>query len=77
MTLILLSVNWIKDKGENYCQRKKKGTFFSPLPCFCERKKVRLIAVVSLANLHKRPEALARYYVTSHWQTEWVTSLNQ
>ena len=31
-----------------------------------------LITVVSLANLHKRPEALARYYVTPHWQTEWV-----
>ena len=26
-----------------------------------------LITVVSLADLHKRPEALALYYVTSHW----------
>ena len=25
-----------------------------------------------LANLHKGPEALACYYVTSHWQAEWV-----
>jgi len=33
------------------------------------------IAVVSLANLHKRPEALARYYVTSYWQAEWVKEL--
>ena len=31
-----------------------------------------LITVVSLANLHKRSEAFSRYYVTSHWQTEWV-----
>ena len=22
--------------------------------------------------MHKRPEALARYYVTSYWQAEWV-----
>ena len=34
-----------------------------------------LLTVVSLANLHKRPEALARYYVTSYWQTEWVKKL--
>ena len=33
------------------------------------------ITVVSLANLHKRPEALARYYVTSYWQAEWVKKL--
>ena len=33
----------------------------------------RPVTVVSLANLHKRPEALARYYVTSYWQAEWVT----
>ena len=31
-----------------------------------------LITVVSYANLHKRPEAHARYYVTSDWQAEWV-----
>ena len=30
-----------------------------------------LITVVSLANLHKRPETLARYYVTSDLQAEW------
>ena len=33
------------------------------------------ITVVSLANLHKRPEALARYYVTSYWQAEWAKKL--
>ena len=33
------------------------------------------ITVVSLANLHKRPEVLARYYVTSYWQAEWVKKL--
>ena len=33
------------------------------------------ITVVSLANLHKRSEALARYYVTSYWQAEWVKKL--
>ena len=33
------------------------------------------MTVVSLPNLHKRPEALARYYVTSYWQAEWVTKL--
>ena len=33
------------------------------------------VTVVSLANLHKRPEALARYYVTSYWQAEWVKRL--
>ena len=33
------------------------------------------ITVVSLANLHKRPEALARYYVTSYRQAEWVKKL--
>ena len=33
------------------------------------------ITVVSLANLHKRPEALARYYVSSYWQAEWVKKL--
>ena len=31
-----------------------------------------LLTVVSLANLHKRREALARYYVASYWQAEWV-----
>ena len=31
-----------------------------------------ITTAVSLANSHKRPEALARYYVTSHWQAEWV-----
>ena len=31
--------------------------------------------VVSLASLHKRPEPLARYYVTSYWQAEWVKKL--
>ena len=30
------------------------------------------ITVVSLANLHKRPEPVAPYYVTSYWQAEWV-----
>ena len=30
------------------------------------------MTVVSFANLHKRTKALARYYVTSHWQAEWV-----
>ena len=25
--------------------------------------------------LHKRPKALARYYVTSYWQAEWVKKL--
>ena len=30
------------------------------------------MTVVSLANLHKRPEAIGRYQVTSHWQAEWV-----
>ena len=30
------------------------------------------LSVVSLANLHKRSEALARYYVTLHWQAEWA-----
>ena len=30
------------------------------------------MTVVSLANLHKRPEALSCYYVTSRWQAEWV-----
>ena len=29
----------------------------------------------SLANLHKRLKALARYYVTSYWQAEWVNKL--
>ena len=33
------------------------------------------IAVVSLANLHKRLQALAPCYVTSYWQAEWVTKL--
>ena len=33
------------------------------------------ITVVSLANLHKRPKALACYYVTSYWQAEWVKKL--
>ena len=33
------------------------------------------ITVVSLANLHKRPEALARYYETSYWQAKWVKKL--
>ena len=37
--------------------------------------KYRQIPVVSLANLPKRPEALARYYVTSYWQAEWVKKL--
>ena len=31
-----------------------------------------LMTVMSLAILHKRPEALARYYVSSHRQAEWV-----
>ena len=35
----------------------------------------RQITVVSVANLHKQPEALARYYVTSYWQAEWVKKL--
>ena len=30
------------------------------------------LSVVSLANLCKGPEALARYYVTLHWQAEWA-----
>ena len=30
------------------------------------------LSVVSLANLHNRSEALARYYVTLHWQAEWA-----
>ena len=34
-----------------------------------------LITVVSLTTLHKRPEALARYYVTSYWPVEWVKKL--
>ena len=34
-----------------------------------------LLTVVSLANLHKRPETLACYYVTSYWQAEWVKKL--
>ena len=34
-----------------------------------------LITVLSHANLHKRPEALARYYVTSYWQAECVKKL--
>ena len=33
------------------------------------------ITVVSPSNLHKRSEALARYYVTSYWQAEWVKKL--
>ena len=33
------------------------------------------ITVVSLANLYKRPETLARYYVTSYWRAEWVKKL--
>ena len=33
------------------------------------------ITVVSLANLHKQPEALVRYYVTSYWQAEWSRNL--
>ena len=33
------------------------------------------ITVVSLPNLYKRPEALARYYVTSYWQAKWVEKL--
>ena len=33
------------------------------------------ITVVSLANLHKGPETLTRYYVTSYWQVEWVKKL--
>ena len=33
------------------------------------------ITVVSLANLHKRPEALTRHYVTSYWQAEWLKKL--
>ena len=36
------------------------------------RPRSSLITVVSLANLHKQPKALVRYYVTSHWQMEWV-----
>ena len=35
----------------------------------------RPVIVVSLANLHKRPEPLARYYVTSYWQAGWVKKL--
>ena len=34
-----------------------------------------LITVVSLATLHKPPEALARYYVMSYWQAEWIKKL--
>ena len=30
------------------------------------------LTVVSLANLQKRPEAFACYYMTSQWQAEWV-----
>ena len=30
------------------------------------------ITEVSLAKLHKRPEDLARYYLTSHWQAQWA-----
>ena len=30
------------------------------------------MTVVSLANLHKRPEALSCDYVTLRWQAEWV-----
>ena len=30
------------------------------------------LSVVSLANLQKRSEALARYYVTLHCQAEWA-----
>ena len=44
------------------------------LLCFSSTSLVQ-ITVVSLANLHKRPEALARYYVTSYWQAEWVKKL--
>ena len=31
-----------------------------------------LIIVISLGNLHKRPKALACYYLSSHWVSEWV-----
>ena len=31
-----------------------------------------LIAFASLASLHKRPEIVARYNVTSYWQAKWV-----
>ena len=30
------------------------------------------MTVASLANLHKRSEALSCCYVTSHWQARWV-----
>ena len=30
------------------------------------------LSVVSLANLQKRSEVLARYYMTLHWQAEWA-----
>ena len=33
------------------------------------------ITVVSLANLHMRPETLSRCYVTSYWQAEWLKKL--
>ena len=42
------------------------------LLCFSSTSLVE-ITVESLANLHKRPEALTRYYVTSYWQAEWVS----
>ena len=32
--------------------------------------------MVSLANLHMRPEVLARYYVRSHWHTGCVKKLS-
>ena len=35
-----------------------------------------LASMASHANLHKRREALARCYVTSHWQAEWVKKRN-
>ena len=35
-----------------------------------------LASMASYANLHKRRETLARCYVTSHWQAEWVNKLN-
>ena len=33
------------------------------------------VTVVSLSNWHKRPEALARYYVTSYWQVVCYTAV--
>ena len=54
-----------------------KQVTYSDICCLLSFSSTSLVqmAVVSLAKLHKRPEALARYCMTSYWQAEWVKKL--